>query len=93
MPDLDRFYREAAGRAAILAVAPTSSEGGMRDLVESGDYTLPIVLDTGDIASAYNVRYVPSLFVIDANGDLVKRSVGGTTFDQLKQIVDDLLGG
>ena len=93
MPDLDRFYREAANKAAILAVTPNSSEGGMRDLVMKGGYTFPMMLDDGAVSSAYKVRYVPALFVIDAAGNLVQRLVGGTDFAQLNKLADDLNGG
>jgi hypothetical protein len=93
MPELDRFYREAADKAAILVVAPSNQEGGVRDLIMSGRYTFPVMLDEGDLASAYTVRTVPNLFLIDAQGRLVKNIVGGTDFARLNQLVDDLPGG
>jgi hypothetical protein len=93
MPDLDRFYREAADKAAILAVAPAESEGGMRDLVMSGPYSLPIMLDDGSVASAYKIHYVPTLYVIDSAGNVTQHIVGGTDFARLNQLVDDLKGG
>ena len=68
MPELDRFYREAADKAAILVVAPSDQRGGMRDLIMAGRYSFPVMLDEGDVASAYKVRSVPTLFVIDAQG-------------------------
>jgi hypothetical protein len=93
MPDLDRFYREAANKAAVLVVAPASSEGGLRDLLMQGGYTFPVMLDDGSVSSAYKVRYVPALFVIDAAGNLVQRLVGGTDFAQLNKLADGLNGG
>jgi hypothetical protein len=93
MPALDRFYREASSKAAILAVVPTTSEGGMRDLLMAGRYTFPIMLDQGDVASGYNVRYVPTLFVIDSAGNLAQRIVGGVDFARLNQLVDAVKGG
>jgi hypothetical protein len=93
MPDLDRFYREAAGEAAILAVVPSSSESGMRDLMKAQAYSFPVMVDRGAVGSAYKVRYVPDLFVIDGGGRLVNTIVGGTDFTKLNQLVDDLAGG
>jgi hypothetical protein len=93
MPDLDRFYRERADKAAILAVAPLSSEGGLRDVLMGKGYQFPLLIDQGDIGYAYNVRYLPALYVIDADGNLVDRRVGGTDFDQLDRLADDLIGG
>jgi hypothetical protein len=93
MPELDRFYREAADKAAVLVVAPKSSEGAVRDLIMGGRYSFPLMLDGGDLASAYRVRYVPDLFVIDANGQLVQKVVGGADFARLSKLADDLKGG
>jgi hypothetical protein len=93
MPELDRFYREAANKAAILAVTPRSSQSAVRDLVMSGGYSFPILLDDGSFASAYKVYYVPALFVIDAAGNLAQRIVGGSDFARLNKLVDGLNGG
>jgi hypothetical protein len=93
MPDLDRFYREAADKAAILAIAPSRNESGMRSLVTEGKYSFPIMLDQGEVAVAYNVRYVPAVFVIDASGRLVDQFVGASDFAKLNRIADGLAGG
>jgi len=93
MPELDRFYREAADKAAILVVAPTTSESGIRDLLMANRYSFPVMLDPGDLGSAYKVRYVPDLFVIDSAGNIAQRIVGGVDSARLNQLVDDLHGG
>jgi hypothetical protein len=93
MPELDRFYREAGNKAAVLVATPTSSEGGMRDLLMANRYTFPVILDDGGLASAYKVHYVPDLFVIDPAGNLAQRIVGGVDFARLNRLVGDLSGG
>ncbi len=93
MPDVDRFYREAADKASILVVAPAQSESGMRGLMAEGPYSFPVMLDQGAVATAYNVRYVPVLFLIDADGNLVDHVVGGTDVARLNELVDGLAGG
>jgi hypothetical protein len=93
MPDLDRFYREAADKAAILAIAPARHESGMRRLVMEGKYSFPILLDQGVASEAYNIRYVPTVFVIDAGGRLVDQFVGASDFAKLSQIADGFVGG
>ncbi len=75
MPELDRFYREAADKAAVLVVAPSNNEGGMRDLMMAGRYTFPVMLDEGDLASAYKVRYVP-----DSGSSSMRRAGWPTTW-------------
>jgi hypothetical protein len=89
-PELDRFYREASDKAAVLAVAPQNNEGGMRDLIGSEGYSFPVLLDGGDIGSDYRIRYVPTLFAIDAEGTFTERIVGAVDFARLSGIADDL---
>jgi hypothetical protein len=93
MPELDRFYREAANKAAVLVATPTTSRAGIRDLLMANRYSFPVMLDEGALASAYKVRYVPSLFVIDSAGNIVQRIVGGVDFARLNRLVDDLKSG
>jgi hypothetical protein len=92
MPELDRFYRESQDKAAILAVTPASSEGGIRDLMAAGGYSFPVMIDSGDVGSQYGIRYVPTLFVIDAEGKIAQRIVGPVDAARLSQLVDDLSG-
>jgi hypothetical protein len=92
MPELDRFYRENQDKAAVLAVTPSSSEGGIRDLMAASGYSFPVMIDPGDVGSQYGVRYVPTLFVIDAEGKVAKKVVGAVDAARLSQLVDDLTG-
>ena len=92
MPELDRFYRESSDKAAILAVAPPTSERGIRDLMSSGGYSFPVMIDSGEVGSQYGVRYVPTLFVIDEEGKIARRIVGGVDYARLSRLVDDLTG-
>jgi hypothetical protein len=94
MPDLDRFYREAANKAAILGVVEGRQEGRTRAWVMSGRYTLPILIDQGNaVFSAYQVRSLPTLILIDPAGNIVKRIIGGAGFEELNELVEDLQGG
>ena len=65
----------------------------MRSLVTEGKYAFPVLLDQGEAADAYNIRYVPAVFVIDAAGRLVDQFVGASDFVRLNQIADSLAGG
>jgi thioredoxin-related protein len=64
----------------------------MQELVREKGYAFPVLLDAGDIGSAYRVRYVPTLFLIDAEGRIAERIVGAVDFDRLVSLVDDLTG-
>ncbi len=53
-------------------------------------YSFPVLLDGGDINSGYRIRYVPTLFAIDAEGKIAERIVGAVDFARLSGIVDEL---
>lgn len=62
----------------------------MRDLVGAEGYSFPVLLDGGDVGSAYRIRYVPTLFAIDAEGTITERIVGAVDFTRLSGLADDL---
>lgn len=62
----------------------------MQELVATEGYAFPVLLDPGDIGSAYRVRYVPTLFLIDPDGRVAERIVGAVDLARLIELVDDL---
>ena len=89
--ELDRFYREESERAGLLAMAWADTDAAIREFMESGGWTFPVMLAPDDLVAAYGVEAVPALFLIDAESRIVDYILGGVTADQLSQMVDDLL--
>lgn len=63
----------------------------MENFMKAGGWDFPVMIASDDIAAAYEVQAVPTLFIIDSDGRIVDRLVGGATASQLSRRVDDLL--
>ncbi len=91
-PEIDKFYRENADRASLLAVAVNDSEADIRAFMSQNGLTFPVMLDEDGAADAYGVTAIPTTVVVDAEGFVAKRLIGGTTADALSLIIDGLAG-
>jgi thiol-disulfide isomerase/thioredoxin len=97
MPSMEALYQEFQGKPfAVLAV----NEWENTDLVFPwiGQLTLfpsfPILLDQdGLVAEQYGIKGLPTTVLIDRQGRIVYRAVGGRDFDhpQVRQVIRDLL--
>jgi len=91
-PEIDRFYRENKDRAAVLAVDVSDAESDIRAFMSENGLTFPVMLDGDSAANAYGVSAIPTTVIVDPEGRIAKRLVGGTTADALSLIVDGLAG-
>ena len=66
------------------------SKPDMVDFMDEGGWTFPVMLEADGAARAYGVRPIPTLFVIDAEGVIVKKIIGGASAADLTALVDDL---
>lgn len=62
----------------------------MREFVDQGGYTFPVMLDPDNLAADYGVRAIPTVVVLDSEGEVAKTVVGGVTAEELSSLVDDL---
>ncbi len=89
-PDLVRFQdaHRAAGDATILAVVYSDSASAVRDFrtKEGGDW--PMLVDPdGRIALDYGVGGVPESFLINPDGIIVSKILGGVRSADLERLV------
>lgn len=71
-------------------VATSDSENAMRSFLSEGGHSFPVMMDPGDVASRYGVRAIPTVVVIDPEGRIAKKLVGGVSAADLASLVDDL---
>ncbi len=55
----------------VLAVGDT--EAAMEKFMKTGGWDFPVMMDSGDIATAYKVQAVPTVFVVESDGRLIDR--------------------
>ncbi len=86
MPDLEHEARIHRGDAvAILGVDWKESAGQVSDFTSSLGISYPILLDTdGRVYTRYRVTALPTTFVIDARGRLLKSRIGIAGRDEVE---------
>ena len=67
------------------------TEEDMQAWLAEGGWTFPVlVTGTGDVASAYGIRAVPTVVLIDSEGWIVETLVGGASASGLSSLIDGL---
>lgn len=92
LPIKKAFYDEYAGDIQFIAVNMTRTESSI-DAVEryvtEYDITYPVVLDqNGSVAAMFGIRGTPTTVVVDAEGVVVARWTGPSSYDRLVRAVD-----
>lgn len=70
-------------------MALQDAEGDVTSALAGSDPDLPVLLDqTGELASKYGVRAIPTTVLVDAAGGIADIKVGLVTAASLKAMVD-----
>jgi cytochrome c biogenesis protein CcmG/thiol:disulfide interchange protein DsbE len=88
-PEFVKFaQRHLNGDAQVLMVVYDDSDDKVRDWFHTHGGDWPVVADPGDrVALDYGVSGVPETYLVDANGFLVSKTVGGVTADGLDRVL------
>jgi cytochrome c biogenesis protein CcmG/thiol:disulfide interchange protein DsbE len=94
-PELKTFAErhQAARDATVVMVVFNDSTDAVRSWFDEHGGTWPVILgDEGDIALAYGVTAVPESYLVDPNGRVDAKLVGGVTDDELEKVLATALG-
>lgn len=97
MPGMERLWRQYHDRGLAI-VAISVDEGGEKRIasfVRRLNLSYPILLDPqSDTADRYDVSGLPASFLIDGEGRLIGRMVGGREWDKPEAVslIEKLLG-
>lgn len=78
MPFIQGIFEESSDTGlVILAVNIGETPSTVRDFIQAGNFSFPVLLDTSqDVALEYNVRGIPTTFLIDKDGIIQAIKVG-----------------
>ena len=80
MPSMERLYRDYESKGLVM-LAVNVEENGKKmvgQFLQKTPYSFPILLDSDSIAqNAYGVFRFPESFIIDRNGVVVEKIIGG----------------
>lgn len=72
----------------VLAVNVQEPEAKVRNYIEKGGYSFPVLLDMeGEIGGDYLVGGLPTTYLIDKEGNLLSQIPGMMTQDQMEEIL------
>lgn len=77
MPDMNAVHEQNLQGVEIVAVNIGESPYIVNNFVDRYEVTFPILLDRDkEVTDAYSVNDIPSTFLIDEHGEIVKKIVG-----------------
>jgi cytochrome c biogenesis protein CcmG/thiol:disulfide interchange protein DsbE len=89
-PALERVSRALRGRATVVAVDWSDSRRYALQFVARFRWTFPVLSDpNGSSGNAYGIEGLPTAFVLDSRGRIVKRLLGPQTTPALLQALTD----
>jgi glutathione peroxidase-family protein len=93
MPKLQKLndkYAEKGFGVVGIAIDEKGAET-VRPMVEKKKVSYPVLLGTEAAWTAYNVKSLPALFLVDRQGRIVKQFGGGTDHRTIEQEVRQLV--
>lgn len=79
-PELAQLAGELHGRAALVGVDWSDSAANARKFIRQHHWDFPILSDhAGTVGNRYDLQGLPSTFVLDRRGRIVKRLIGPQT--------------
>ena len=85
MPELNEFAKKHEGEVTFYAVNLQEPKDTVDKFLKDNGYTMPVLLDLkGEAADTYKVRAIPTTYVIDRDGKILLKKIGGTTAAELE---------
>ncbi|MFB4163522.1 peroxiredoxin family protein [Alteribacillus sp. JSM 102045] len=97
IPELMELHKEYNDQGVtVLTINMNSYERNQTEaekFVEEFDMTqTPAMIDEeGEVADLYNLQYLPTTYVIASDGTITEKIAGETNFEQLEEIIEELL--
>lgn len=95
-PDIQKLYDTYGDRVNFMMIDCVDGQRETVDIakqwIESKGYTYPVYFDTTNQASlALRVQYLPTIYLVDAQGNVTSMKIGSTSFDAMATALDGLL--
>ena len=85
MPELNEFAKKHDGEVTFYAINLQEPKDTVDKFLKDNGYTMPVLLDlNGEAADIYRVRAIPTTYVIDRDGTILLKKIGGTTAAELE---------
>lgn len=90
IPNLKKLYAAYSGKGfQIVSVSIDTDSAAWEKALKEEKLEWPNFLDTEGVATLYNVKFVPTMYLIDANGIILAENLRG---EQLAAEIAELYG-
>ena len=98
MPSMEKLYHDYRDKGLVLLAVNVEENGqqAVSQFLQRTPYSFPILFDdSGDVQRAYGVYRFPESFIIDRNGVVVEKIIGGRNWltGSIFKLIDFLLNG
>lgn len=91
IPDFVRVYDEYKYKDVQFIGVSNEDIYTLKDFSNDYDINYPILVDTKGVMENWQIRAIPTTFVLDRDGNVVFKNVGMMTAEQLENIIEDEL--
>jgi len=91
IPDFVKFYNKNKDKGiVIIGICVGSKETDIKEIIKEYKISYPVCISDGKIENAYGgIRFVPTTFIIDRNGYIIKKQIGPMNEEQLHNIFQE----
>ncbi len=69
LPGVEKIYKEYSSKGIeVVAVSVDTKQEKVAPFLEKNAYTMPVLLDDGNMLKRFNTRIIPTVFLIDRTG-------------------------
>jgi len=87
-PQLARVSHELYGRATLVGVDWSDNAASAARFIRQHHWTFPVLIDSsGEVGNAYGITGLPTTFVLDRQGRIIRRLIGPQTAGGLLSII------
>ena len=87
MPAMQQLYERVNGQFDLLAIN-IDPKNDVAGFVKENKITFPVLLDeSGKVNESYNILSIPTTFLVDEKGIIVKKHIGAMTLDQMEEFI------
>ena len=93
IPTIERLHRQYGSKGLTL-LAVSLDEGswdGVKAFAAEHKISYAVLRGTEDVSAKYMVRLIPSMFLIDKQGNIMKQYMGGGNVEAVEQEIKALL--
>lgn len=87
IPEFVEFYKKNKKNVILIGIAIYSREKDVRKIIEDFKINYPVCMSDGVIEGKLGINLVPTTIVLDENGYIIFRKVGGLTKNELESFL------